>query len=199
MSTMPSRDANNHLPRKHHHRRYSYPPSLELIDISTIHVPLPDIDDDPFAHFVSPSQEDDYEPTLDALASSAGIVGSHPSISKSSEKAYKFRTSIARKWARFIRRHYAHQESPKSTEKSDIKVGKEEAAKHKRKKHDSSKSSSASKHEPTTGQVQQFFSKPAATTKKDPPPRIPHKRSRHTWHAPPDDLYSITEENENFE
>lgn len=91
---------------RHHHRRYSWPPSLHLIDVSAIRIPLPDIDEDPFAHFVSPP-EDDPEPSLDSIAFRAGIVATQHTSSKNDEKAYKFRTSIARKWARFIARYYA--------------------------------------------------------------------------------------------
>jgi hypothetical protein len=92
-------------PKKHHHRRYTWPPSLHLIDVTNIRIPLPDIDEDPFAHFVSPTSPDDDDQD-DHVVYTAGILQTDP-ISMQSEKAFKFRTSISRRWKAFFSKYRA--------------------------------------------------------------------------------------------
>jgi len=97
--------ATDHSPRrtKHHHRRYTWPPSIQLIDVSAIRVPLPDIDEDPFAHFVSRLAEDEEQ---EHIVYSAGILSSD-SIQMHAEKAFKFRASIAGRWRAFFSKYTA--------------------------------------------------------------------------------------------
>jgi hypothetical protein len=172
----------------HHHRRYSWPPSLQLIDISNIHIPLPDIDDDPFAHFVSsPPAEDDFDPLLDALACSTGIFTPHPTSSASKEKAYKFRRSIARKWARFMGRQCVGSS------------GWEHAA---AKANDFSKTNSSAAMEsyynsvPKSIMVPKGLSPHSSSRNRGKRRPVHHKWERHSWHAaaPSYDLYTIDEE-----
>jgi hypothetical protein len=91
--------------KKHHHRRYTWPPSLHLIDVSNIRIPLPDIEEDPFAHFVSPVSRDDDDDD-DHIVYTAGILPTDP-ISMQSEKAFKFRSSISRRWKAFFSKYRA--------------------------------------------------------------------------------------------
>lgn len=94
LSTMPSFMRNPH-------RAYSFPPWLE--DEEAEHDScnnLPDIDEDPFAHFISPitEAEDPYE-----LSLSAGIdldEGPHTT------KATKFKSKISDKWAHYIKQNH---------------------------------------------------------------------------------------------
>ncbi|KAF2014607.1 hypothetical protein BU24DRAFT_217519 [Aaosphaeria arxii CBS 175.79] len=80
-------------------RSYSYPPCIDAVEFERSQAAdLPDIDENPFAHFLTPVQEED-DP-FDALALNAGIiVPDGPRTSKSS----KFRSSVADKWARYVR------------------------------------------------------------------------------------------------
>jgi hypothetical protein len=86
-------------------RTYSWPPSPTHLSLSSLASPasssLPDIDDDPFAHFLTPVHEDD-DP-YDALSLSAGIISAPvPQASKTS----KFTSTVAQKWARYVARHH---------------------------------------------------------------------------------------------
>ncbi|KAI8938313.1 hypothetical protein NX059_005964 [Plenodomus lindquistii] len=77
-------------------RAYSFPPSLE----ASGHEPsLPNIDDDPFAHFISDAV-DPYE-----LSLSAGIVDSPCTKSK------KFQSTVANKWARYVKQSHSNLHS----------------------------------------------------------------------------------------
>ncbi|KAF2493036.1 hypothetical protein BU16DRAFT_96340 [Lophium mytilinum] len=89
-------------------RTYSWPPSPTHLSLSSLadapskSTGLPDIDDDPFAHFLTPVNEED-DP-FDALSLSAGIISTpEPTASKTT----KFKSSVAQKWARYVARHHA--------------------------------------------------------------------------------------------
>lgn len=77
---------------------------------------LPDIDEDPFAHFISPITEadDPYE-----LSLSAGIVHDGPHTSKAS----KFKSNVANKWARYVQHNHdnlhSHYHSPPIQEEDE--------------------------------------------------------------------------------
>lgn len=103
-----------------HSRNYSWPPAIfHIVDASSLGSvlstkeqrklvydntddQLPDIDEDPFAHFISPVTDED-DP-FDVLSLSAGILPvdnmSHVS------KANKFRSTVAKKWARYMARNH---------------------------------------------------------------------------------------------
>ncbi|KAF1951340.1 hypothetical protein CC80DRAFT_508969 [Byssothecium circinans] len=80
-------------------RSYSFPPSIDSYDFGTPRPShLPDIDEEPFAHFITPVQEED-DP-FDPLSLSAGIIVSEgPRTSKAS----KFRSNVADKWTRYVK------------------------------------------------------------------------------------------------
>lgn len=80
------------------YRSYSYPPCVDHLDFeSNYEKDLPDIDEDPFAHFISPLTEED-DPW--ELSLSAGIIV--PEGARTS-KASKFRSNVADKWARYVK------------------------------------------------------------------------------------------------
>jgi len=83
------------MPSSNHRRTLSWPPVIRTIDPNGIEDLLPEIDDDPFSYFLSPSA-DDFQRD-DALAWSAGIL--EP---PSTKKDTKFGTSMGKKWAKFI-------------------------------------------------------------------------------------------------
>ena len=82
-------------------RSYSFPPWVEMAQHEDAQTnDLPDIDENPFAHFITPiSEEDDpFE-----LSLSAGIiVHDGPRTSKAS----KFRSNVANKWARYVQHNH---------------------------------------------------------------------------------------------
>lgn len=83
-------------------RSYSFPPWVGMAGIEEDTQPysLPDIDEDPFAHFITPMSEadDPYE-----LSLSAGIIVHDGPVTN---KASKFRSTVANKWARYV--HHNH-------------------------------------------------------------------------------------------
>lgn len=84
-------------------RTYSWPPSLHHLTPPRASA-LPSIDEDPYAHFISPVTEED-DPECSALSLSAGIVPASPASTNSI--ALHFRHSLGRKWARYVSRHHS--------------------------------------------------------------------------------------------
>jgi hypothetical protein len=86
------------------YRAYSFPPCIDSVDAADYAYDndLPDIDADPFAHFLTPINED--EDPYD-LSLSAGIIV--PEGVRTS-KASKFKSNVADKWARYVK-HSAPQ------------------------------------------------------------------------------------------
>ncbi|RMZ73620.1 hypothetical protein GMOD_00009359 [Pyrenophora seminiperda CCB06] len=82
------------------HRAYSFPPWIEATENEATQ--LPDIDEDPFAHFITPisEAEDPYE-----LALSAGIDGECEEGPRTT-KTSKFKSNVATKWARYVRHNH---------------------------------------------------------------------------------------------
>jgi hypothetical protein len=81
-------------------RAYSFPPWVEASDDDdSSH--LPDIDEDPFAHFIPPitDAEDPYE-----LSLSAGIDADE---GPRTAKTAKFRSNVAGRWARYVKQNHA--------------------------------------------------------------------------------------------
>ena len=85
------------------HRSYSFPPWVEAAEYDEPQTKsLPDIDEDPFAHFITPITEED-DPF--ELSLSAGImISDGPRTSK----ATKFKSNVADKWARYVK--YNHNQ-----------------------------------------------------------------------------------------
>jgi hypothetical protein len=81
-------------------RSLSFPPCIDSLDTEPDYaMGLPDIDEEPFAHFLSPlSEEDD---PYDPLSLSAGIVDG-----PRSSKAAKFRSNVSNKWARYVKQNH---------------------------------------------------------------------------------------------
>lgn len=81
-------------------RAYSFPPWVEDGDDDAQSNHLPDIDEDPFAHFITPitDAEDPYE-----LSLSAGIDANE---GPRTTKTTKFRSNVAGKWARYVKQNH---------------------------------------------------------------------------------------------
>jgi hypothetical protein len=87
-------------------RSYSFPPFIDSFDSDDLYANnLPDIDEDPFSHFITPIDEDDdpYDMSL-----SAGIyIPDGPRTTKTS----KFKSSVADKWARYVQQSHTQLHS----------------------------------------------------------------------------------------
>jgi hypothetical protein len=169
--------------KKHHNRTYSWPPTLHLIDVSALGSPIPDIDDDPFAHFISIPVEDD-ELAADMLSFSAGIIAP-PSSASRGTKAYKFRTSIAKKWARYIAKHYSILHHRHHIVASIEKHTKELPI--------TESKLPPFRHDSIPDATHELLSESHAR-RLDKKPSRTHHQIRHSWHAPPADLFTIKEE-----
>ncbi|KAK3063509.1 hypothetical protein LTS18_014958, partial [Coniosporium uncinatum] len=93
------------MPRRrlgHYHRTYSWPPCTQLLpnDNMSKREPLPDIDDEPFAHFITPITEAD-DP-FDASLFNAGIEPAEPAASRIS----RFRARLEQRWSQYVARHH---------------------------------------------------------------------------------------------
>jgi len=93
------------MPRRrlgHHRRTYSWPLCTQLLpnDNMSKREPLPDIDDEPFAHFITPVTEAD--DLFDANLFDAGIQPAEPAASITS----RFKTSLEQRWAQYVARHH---------------------------------------------------------------------------------------------
>jgi hypothetical protein len=85
------------------YRSYSFPPCLDSVDEEyTQENNLPDIDEDPFAHFITPINEED-DP-YDLSLSAGIIIPDGPRATKAS----KFKSNVADKWARYVK--HSHQQ-----------------------------------------------------------------------------------------
>ena len=87
--------------RSRHIRHYSWPPIFHLVVEAKKDKSLPDIDEDPFAHFITPiSEEDDPFDTV----FSAGIVHNETDYIPKVSRIYN---KIACRWAKYVARHHA--------------------------------------------------------------------------------------------
>jgi hypothetical protein len=103
----------NIMPHNHsraslkHNRCYSWPPSLHLIDVSKIQTPLPDINEDPWAHFMD--QASDCSDDTDDFLINAGIVPPAPKIMLV-QRAAEFRDTMSKRWkafySKYLRRYH---------------------------------------------------------------------------------------------
>jgi hypothetical protein len=192
---MPHATSQNKLVQKgrHHHRRYSWPPCIHLIDVSNIHIPLPALDEDPFAHFLA--EPDKYD---EHIVYTAGILPIEQTAEPPThaEKAFTFRTSILRRWTRFWDRYRAMLHSNRSIEArrhaktmevedhTSLAIPRRTSSKS---VHYSKEGSKLSRPEPTPVQLEYY--RAAKGHRK----RHPEPSQRRSWHAPSPALYSIVE------
>lgn len=83
-------------------RSFSFPPCIDSVEVVSSHdAGLPDIDEEPFAHFLTPlSEEDDpYHP----MSLSAGIIDHE---GPRANKASKFRSNVSDKWTRYVKQNH---------------------------------------------------------------------------------------------
>lgn len=177
-------------------RAYSYPPHVDDFDFgSSPHADnLPDIDEEPFAHFISPIQDED-DP-WDPLSFSAGIVAHDgPQTSKAS----KFKSNVADKWTRYVktnhtqlhsRYHAPIPEDDEEEEEESFMSLNDDRLNDTYQVHSQIRMSTA---EPTRGRAQELVTRKARARRRYPRTLSGH---RHSWREPSPDLFTVDESEE---
>lgn len=156
---------------------------------------LPDIDEDPFAHFLTPVVEED-DP-FDGLSLSAGII-SHDGPRAS--KASKFKSTVADKWTRYVKHNHIqlhqqyHDSSPDEDEESFMQLDDDRLFESPQTVSQLSgpPTPRITITEPTRGRAQELVSQK--------PRRRRYSRTlsghRHSWREPSPDLFTVEESEE---
>ncbi|PSN72133.1 hypothetical protein BS50DRAFT_583718 [Corynespora cassiicola Philippines] len=181
-------------------RSYSYPPCIDSVEWDApVEADLPDIDDEPFAHFLTPVVEED-DP-YDGLSLSAGIIVSEgPRASKTT----KFKSNVADKWARYIKQtntplHTRYHESS-STDEDDDDESFMQLDDHRLNDTPhvvaqlTNSPPRVSMAEPTRGRAQELVSRKKSNSRR----RYSRTLSghRHSWREPSPDLFTVDESEE---
>ena len=176
------------------YRSYSFPPCLEDLEYQHAQTKdLPDIDDDPFAHFISPITEED-DPW--ELSLSAGIVLPE---GHGSSKTLKFKSGLADKWARYVKHNHtmlhSQYHSPTIYEEDDESfMGLDD-----NRLNDTPSivtqitASSFAMIEPTRGRAQELVARKAQNRRRQSRTLSGH---RHSWREPSPDLFTVDESEE---
>lgn len=178
------------------YRAYSYPVCIDSVE-SDYETDLPDIDEDPFAHFITPINED--EDPWD-MSLSAGIkVPDGPRTCKAS----KFKSNVADKWARYVKHTHTqlHSQYHTSTileadeeEEEESFMGLDDARLNERPsvvRHVTPPKISIT--EPTRGRAQELVARKAQNRRRYSRTLSGH---RHSWRAPSPDLFTVDESEE---
>jgi hypothetical protein len=180
-----------------HSRTYTWPPSLHLLDLTngssspgSPKEPLPDIDDDPFAHFITPMTEEDNP--FDDFIFNAGIVVGEPTASVS--KTHKFKQTVAKKWVRYVARNHEQlhrlyhrvpvaRKAPKIIEPTQLPTVQNEIQ----------RPYKTEIREPTRGRAQDLLNPRHNKRRRTSRTLSGH---RHSWREPSVDLFTVMEEGE---
>jgi hypothetical protein len=175
-------------------RSYSFPPWVDTSEDEPFQTnELPDIDEDPFAHFISPITEadDPYE-----LSLSAGIdvhEGSHIN------KASKFKSNVANKWARYVKQNHSQLHSQYHTptiyeEDEEFFMGLDDDRLNDT-PHIVSQISTPriTITEPTRGRAQELVARKQQNRRRMSRTLSGH---RHSWREPSPDLFTVDESEE---
>jgi hypothetical protein len=170
-------------------RSYSFPPWVEADNEAGQISDLPDIDEDPFAHFITPITEadDPFE-----LSLSAGIEGAR------STKATKFKSNVADKWARYVRYNHSqlhtqyHETIPEEDEESFMGLDDDRLNDT---PHIVSQISPPriTFSEPSRGRAQELVSRKQQNRRRYSRTLSGH---RHSWREPSPDLFTVDESEE---
>jgi hypothetical protein len=180
-------------------RSYSFPPCLDSLNATSPHEEeLPDIDEEPFAHFLTPVNEDDdpYNP----LSLRAGIdVSTGPRASKVS----KFKSNVADKWTRYVRTNHTQlharyhepipEEDEEEEEESFMSLEDDRLYQTPQVITQLSTSPKIIVTEPTRGRAQELVARKARARQ-----RFSRTLSgrRHSWREPSPDLFTVDESEE---
>lgn len=179
-------------------RSYSFPPCIDNVEFApSSEADLPDIDENPFAHFLTPVTEED-DP-FDALSLSAGIiVPDGPRTSKSS----KFKSTVTDKWARYVKHNHTalhqryHTPEPAEDDESFMHLDDDRLLDT---PHTVSQLSGPPTPpriiitEPTRGRAQELVSRKARSRRRYSRTLSGH---RHSWREPSPELFTVDESEE---
>ena len=172
-------------------RSYSFPPCIDSVDPYENN--LPDIDEDPFSHFITPIDEEDdpYD-----LSLSAGI---HISDGPRASKPSKFKSNVADKWARYVKQSHTQLHSRYHTstiveEDEESFMGLDDV----RLNDTPTMVSQLSPPrititEPTRGRAQELVARKAQNRRRYSRTLSGH---RHSWREPSPDLFTVDESEE---
>jgi hypothetical protein len=171
------------MPSSNHRRNLTWPPLIHVVDAEGKDDLLAQIDDDPFAYFLSaPLDEKNHE----ALAWSAGILDSPQ------PKKQKFTSSLSKKWAKLVTKQ-SHQLPTTSDEENEEYIWPEQD--HKLSRLDWSpphlKPQTLTHSPPPTGEA--MHSRPHAQLRRETRRLSGHRRS---WAAPSPEISTVLEEPE---
>ncbi|KAF2647881.1 hypothetical protein K491DRAFT_613866 [Lophiostoma macrostomum CBS 122681] len=179
-------------------RSYSFPPCIDTVEFAPPSEDdlLPDIDENPAAHFLTPILEAEDDP-YEGLSLSAGIiVREGPRTSKAS----KFKSSVADKWARYVKQsqpqlHGRYHEESVDDEESFMQL---DDARLIDPPHTVSQLSAPPPpkivvHEPTRGRAQELTANQRRNRRRFSRTLSGH---RHSWREPSPDLFTVEESEE---
>jgi len=178
-------------------RSYSFPPCIDSIEFpSSTEADLPDIDEEPFAHFLTPVYEED-DP-YDVLSLSAGIVV--PDGPRTS-KASKFKSNVADKWARYVKSNHTdlhgqyHGAQPDDDNESFMQLddARLDDQPHSVIQLTTNSPPRITVTEPTRGRAQELLSRKVRTRRRMSRTLSGH---RHSWREPSPDLFTVDESEE---
>ncbi|KAF2714367.1 hypothetical protein K504DRAFT_496297 [Pleomassaria siparia CBS 279.74] len=182
-------------------RSYSFPPCIDHVEFGSAAEPnLDDIDENPFAHFLTPVNEED-DP-YDGMSMSAGIIAPDgPHTSKSS----KFKSTVADKWAKYVKNnhaqlhdHYHEESTDDDDDESFMQLDDNRLFDRPHTVHQLSSSPpptpSITMKDPSRGRAQEFAARKEARNRR----RYSRTLSgyRHSWREPSPDLFTVEESEE---
>jgi hypothetical protein len=176
-------------------RSYSFPPCIDDVDFtSSSGAELPDIDEDPFAHFLTPVTEED-DPFDDLTMSAGIIVQEGPRTSKST----KFKSTVADKWARYVKHnhvqlhHRYHEGELVEEEESFVQLDDDRLLDVPQAMSQLSRPPQITITEPTRGRAQEFVLRKPRSRRRYSRTLSGH---RHSWREPSPDLFTVDESDE---
>jgi hypothetical protein len=185
------------------YRSYSYPPHIDSID-TDYENGLPDIDEDPFAHFITPINED--EDPYDMSLSAGIMVLDGPRMIKAS----KFKSNVADKWARYVN----HSQTQSHTQSHAPTIFEEDEEEEEEEEEESfmglddarlNERPSPVRHvtpprititEPTRGRAQELVARKAQNNRRRYSRTLSGSGHRHSWREPSPDLFTVDESEE---
>jgi hypothetical protein len=176
-------------------RSYSYPPYIDDVEFSpSLEPTLEDIDENPFAHFLTPVNEED-DP-YDGMSMSAGIQDG-PRTSKAS----KFKSTVADKWARYVNNDHVqlhdqyHEESTDDDDESFMTLDDNRLfdQPHTVSQLTGPPSPRITITEPTRGRAQDLAARKVRNRRRYSRTLSGH---RHSWREPSPDLFTVEESEE---
>jgi hypothetical protein len=180
-------------------RSLSFPPWVDDVEYesSTERDTLPDIDENPFAHFLTPVVEED-DP-YDGLSLSAGIIVPDD-VGPRTSKTLKFKSNVADKWARYVKynhvqlhQHY-HEHDEEEEEESFVTLDDDRLLDTPYMMSQLSQPPRITLTEPTRGRAQELVPSRKARGRR----RYSRTLSghRHSWREPSPDLFTVEESEE---